>query len=61
MFQSSSAELMSDLAKTLDDLRLVPGQRVLFEVQLSDGNWPRNNKTEDKKKVIIIIIIIACY
>lgn len=49
---SSNAELLTDGAKTLDDLRLVPAQRVLFEVQLSDGSWPRANKPEEKKKAV---------
>lgn len=47
----ATAELMSEGSKTLDDLRLVPAQRILFEVQLSDGTWPRSNKADEKKKV----------
>lgn len=50
MFQAT-AELMSEGSKTLEDLRLVPAQRILFEVQLSDGTWPRTNKADEKKKV----------
>jgi len=51
---SANAEMMAEGSKSLDDLRLVPGQRVLFEVQLSDGTWPRNNKPEEKKKTVRI-------
>lgn len=37
---------MKDLAKTLEDATLVDGQKIIFEVQLDDGTWPKAKKEQ---------------
>ncbi len=40
---ASGGELLTDVTKSLEDLRLSEGQRICFEQQLADGTWPRGS------------------
>lgn len=43
--KSSWGKELKDSAKTLEDATIIDGQKIVFEVQLEDGSWPKSGRS----------------